>query len=196
LSDEENVRCPTTPRGAPRRRAGDAAGTHPRVGSARVGSFGRGAPAPARIASGFARERGREREMTHLVHGQRLDPRGGLPVREDGGRVLAAAAAAAAASAASAIVVAVAASAAAIVVAVAASPPVIVPASVVAPASARVVAPAAATSGVVGAVGASVRPAVGARVAAAAVAQVRGEVRHVGWCGSSARASPVCDAEG
>jgi hypothetical protein len=25
---------------------------------------------------------------------------------------------------------------------------------------------------------------------------VRGEVRHVGWCGSSARASPVCDAEG
>ena len=34
------------------------------------------------------------------------------------------------------------------------------------------------------------------RDAAAAVAQVRGEVRHVGWCGSSARASPVCDAEG
>ena len=66
-------------RRAPRRRAGDAAGTHPRVGSARVGSFGRGAPAPARIASGFAREGGREGEMTHLVHGQRLDPRGGLP---------------------------------------------------------------------------------------------------------------------
>ena len=87
--------------------------------------------------------------LTYLVHGERLDPGGGLPVREDGGRVLAAPAASATSSA-----IVPASSSSVVVPSAAATPPAVVESS---------------ASAVAAAVAASV----------AAVAKVGREVRHV-----------------